>query len=63
MKGEFDAILKVLAGNRITLPKEYCNKTNIKKGDSVGVIQEKDGSLKIVPIDITVQITPRIKYK
>ena len=47
-------LLKVLSGHRISLPKHYCNRRQVKVGDPLK--WEEDGSsLKLTPVEITVQ--------
>jgi AbrB family looped-hinge helix DNA binding protein len=56
---QVDAILKVLEGNRITLPKSFCERTGLKKGDYVGVVVE-DTHILIVPVS-AIKVVPRVK--
>lgn len=50
---EFDhsKVVKVLVGDRITLPKEYLQKYNIKQGDLIAIIEDDNSKrLTLVPV-------------
>ena len=50
---EFDhkKVVKILEGDRITLPKDYLQKYNIKKGDLIAFVEDEDSKrLILVPV-------------
>ena len=50
-KCEHEGLLKIVSGNRISLPANYCKKNNINVGD--WILAEDDGmSLKLMPATI-----------
>ncbi len=51
--GEFDhkKVVKVLKGKRITLPKDYLTKYNIKEGDLIAYVEDKNSKrMTLVPV-------------
>jgi len=60
MEMKVNAVLKVLEGNRITLPKDICKELGIDKGDLVGIILEKSECPRLVVIPV--EVVPRNKY-
>lgn len=60
MEMKVDTVLKVLEGNRITLPKEFCTRVGVKKGDSVGLILEEGKYPRLIVIPVKeIKVTPR----
>jgi len=57
---EFDhkKVVKILKGDRITLPKDYVKKYNIKEGDLVAIIEnDSNKRLTIVPVIAVPKLT------
>ena len=50
---EFDhkKVVKILKGDRITLPKDYLKKYNIKQGDLIAFVEDEESKrLTLVPV-------------
>lgn len=52
-----EKLLKILGSNRITLPKEFCKKFDLKQGDFVKAFWNEEEGLRLVPGKVIFKIT------
>lgn len=58
-----EKLLKILGSNRVTLPRDFCKKFDLKKGDFVKAFWNEEEGLRLVPGKVIFKITIKPEEK